>query len=120
MAEGFARAMFPDGWRIYSAGSIAAGVNPMTIEAMEEIGIDISGQYAKTLDEIPLDEIDYVITLCSDAQESCPVFPRKVQSEHWPIDDPTTVISSHLIKNAFRQTRDNIKSRIEDLLKRLT
>lgn len=119
MAEGFARALFPKDWKIYSAGIVAAGINPLTIETMNEAGIDISGQHSKTLDEIPTDEIDYVITLCSNAQANCPIFPRKVVNEHWPIDDPVTVISNRLIKDAFRQTRDDIKGRVEDLLKRL-
>lgn len=118
IAEGFARAMFSNEWKIYSAGTMAAGVSLLAIEAMKEIGIDISGQYSKTLDAIPIDEIGYLVTLCNDARISCPVFPRAVFNEHWPIVDPITVTEGDP-REVVRRTRDEIKRRMEDLLKRL-
>lgn len=119
MAEGFARTMLAKEWKIYSAGTMAAGVSPLAIEAMHEIGIDITGQYSKTLDAIPINEIDYVVTLCDRARDSCPVFPRAVFQEHWPIVDPITVTEGDPME-VVRRTRDEIKNRVEDLAKRLT
>ncbi len=119
MAEGFARRMLPPGWKVYSAGTIAAGLHPLTVEAMSEAGIDVSGQYSKTIDDVPMDEIGYVITLCGDAQSNCPMFPRKVTQEHWPIDDPLLAISPMMVRTAFRSVRDEIRTRIEDLVKRI-
>jgi len=119
MAEGFARAMFPKEWKIYSAGTIAAGLFPQTVEAMREAGIDISGQYSKTIDSVPVGEIDYVITLCGDARESCPIFPKKVEKEHWPIKDPARDIDKPNELESFRNVRDDIKARVEGLAKRL-
>jgi len=119
IAEGFARSMLPQGWRVYSAGVAAAGLHARTIDVMMEVGIDISGQHSKTLDEVPVDEIDYVITLCGHARDLCPVFPRAVASEHWPIDDPMHAADTHVELQAFRRARDDIRRRVEDLVKRL-
>jgi len=120
MAEGFARAILPSDWRVYSAGTIAAGVHPLTVEAMKEIGIDISNQYSKTVEEIPIDEIECVITLCGSARDRCPVFPRTVMREHWPIEDPIWAVGTDSAMDAFRKTRYEIKQRINELIKRLT
>lgn len=119
MAEGFARAIFPKEWKIYSAGIVAAGLFPQTVEAMREAGIDISGQYSKTVNEVPVDEIGHVVTLCGDAKENCPIFPRKVEREHWPIKDPARDIDTPRELESFRNVRDDIKERVEELVKRL-
>lgn len=120
MAEGFARRSFPKNWKIYSAGIMAAGLHPLTIQAMQEVGIDISDQYSKSVDEIPKDEIDYVVTLCGNAQSNCPIFPRPVTQEHWPIEDPLLAIGRLSTQNAFRTVRDQIKEYIVKLASHLT
>jgi len=119
MAEGFARTMLPKEWKIYSAGTHPIGLHPLTIEAMAEENIDISKQYSKSVDEIPVDEIDYVVTLCGDANENCPLFPKKVEREHWPIIDPVRGVGKPNVMESFRQARDDIKNRVGDLAKRL-
>src|SRR5512144_2162683 len=83
MAEGLARHLFGDRVQVRSAGSAAWRVSPYAVRVLEEIGIDISRQWSKSTDEIDLDAIDLVITLCAD--EVCPVFPRPVERLHWPL-----------------------------------
>ena len=119
MAEGLARTIFPKNWNIHSAGTVAIGVHPLSIEVMKEIGIDISKQYSKTIDDIPIEKIDIVITLCGNAKDRCPVFPRKVLQEHWPIDDPISLSGTKELMTAFRRIRDDIHSRIKQLAKTL-
>ncbi len=119
MAEGFARRMLA-GWRVLSAGTIAAGVHGTAIRVMEEEGVDISGQYSKTVGDIPLKEVDYVITLCGDARDRCPAFPKSTKKEHWPIEDPIYHTGTQYEMEAFRRTRDDIKARMGDLAKKLT
>ena len=86
MAEGLARKILGGRAEVSSAGSEPESVNPHAVEAMAEIGIDISGQYSKSVDTIDLSGLDLVVTLC--AEEVCPVLPEKVRRLHWPIDDP--------------------------------
>jgi arsenate reductase len=119
MAEGFAKRMLP-GWRVLSAGTIASGVHETAIKVMGEAGIDITGQYSKTLDEVPVEEIDYVVTLCGDARDRCPAFPRAVKQEHWPIDDPIYSTGSPGEMAEFRRARDDIGARMGLLAKKLT
>lgn len=119
MAEGFARAMLPANWKVYSAGIVAAGLFPQTVAAMKEAGIDISGQRSKTVNDVPVDEIDHVVTLCGDARDNCPLFPGKVEKEHWPIKDPARDIDTPRELGSFRKVRDDIKARVEELAKRL-
>ena len=88
MAEGLARRIFGDRSEVISAGSQPSKVNPYAIEAMAEIGIDISGHRSKSVDAIDPAGIDLVITLC--AEEICPVFPGRLRRLHWPISDPAS------------------------------
>ena len=88
MAEGLARQILGERTEVSSAGSEPSTVNPHAIEAMAEIGIDITGQYSKSVDTIDLSGLDLVVTLC--AEEVCPVLPERVQRLHWPIADPAT------------------------------
>lgn len=119
MAEGFAREILPEGWRVFSAGTIAAGVHPRTIQAMREAGVDITGQHSKALFEIPLEEVDHVVTLCGSARDRCPVFPAAREQEHWPIEDPLSCGSSADPLKPFRRARDDIRKRVEELAARL-
>ncbi|UCD25512.1 MAG: arsenate reductase ArsC [Gemmatimonadota bacterium] len=111
MAEGLARASAPVGWSVFSAGSQPAIVHPLAIVVMEEIGIDITGHRSKGLDDVPLGEADFVITLCAD--EVCPVVPGSVHRLHWPLPDPAS--EGEMIRDqieAFRKVRDEIKRRL--------
>ena len=112
MAEGLARSRFGDAARVQSAGSCAAGVNPLAVKALAELGIDISGQTSKTVDTIDPATVDTVVTLC--AEEVCPVYLSKARRLHWPLPDPTAGGGSEeerLVR--FRRTRDEIKARLE-------
>lgn len=124
MAEGFAKyfaLVYGKDIEVYSAGSSPSGyVHPKAIEVMREVGIDISHHYSKSLQEIPLTELDYVITLCGDAAETCPVVPG-ANTQHWGLPDPAKVIgpTEDAKLNAFRQVRDTIRQKVEELIKSL-
>ncbi|HNP63586.1 MAG TPA: arsenate reductase ArsC [Woeseiaceae bacterium] len=116
MAEGLARQLLGPNIRIQSAGSQPAELNPLSVDAMAEIGIDISDQYAKSVDTIDPDSVDTVVTLC--AEEVCPVFPRKVHRLHWPIPDPAAAQGDEAHEDRldrFRQARNQISERIKSL-----
>ena len=116
MAEGLAHRLVPPGIQVYSAGSEPGSVNPLAVRAMAEIGVDISGHRSKSVDEIPVDRVDVVVTLC--AEEVCPVFPGPVRRLHWPVDDPARAGGSEAERlEAFRRTRDEIARRLEEWLR---
>jgi len=123
MAEGYGKyfaKLYGKDVEIYSAGSNPSGyVHPLAIKVMAEDGIDISQQYSKHINEIPINEVDYVITLCGDAAETCPVVPG-AKTEHWGLPDPAKVEGSEEEKlEFFRKVRDEIKRRVEKLIKEL-
>ena len=121
MAEGLAREFGKGLIEPYSAGLMAAGLHPRAISVMKEMGIDISGQKSKGLDESLLRKMDIVITLCGNAGESCPWTPPEIRRIHWPIADPVgTIGSEEKIMNEFRKTRDAIKEKILILTKTLS
>jgi thioredoxin type arsenate reductase len=112
MAEGLARQLLP-GVEVSSAGSQPTRINPYAVEAMTEIGIDISGQSSKSLDAIDTQGIDLVVTLC--AEDVCPVLPGRVQRLHWPIADPVSAdpsLTQEPLRERFRAARDQIRARI--------
>lgn len=88
MAEGWARALKSDVVEAYSAGIETHGLNPYAVKVMAEAGVDISAQKSKLVPELPTQEFDYVITVCGNARESCPVFPGKTRVVHVGFDDP--------------------------------
>ncbi len=111
MAEGLARRLAPASVGIHSAGSDPGELNPLAVEAMAELGIDISEHQSKPIDDIPLDRVGKVVTLCAD--EVCPVVPGAVQVLHWPLPDPAGVEGGHAEQlDAFRKTRDAIDARL--------
>jgi arsenate reductase len=117
MAEGFARGMVTNGDRVYSAGTSPKGIHPLAIRVMREVGIDISTQHSKGLEEIPLDRIDQLITLCGDADEPCPTLGGEVKHTHWLVADPALAQGDEAeILEVFRTVRDEIRSRVEDFL----
>ena len=112
MAEGLARQILGERAEISSAGSKPAPVNPHAVEAMAEIGIDITGQYSKSVDTIDLSGLDLVVTLC--AEEVCPILPGHVRRLHWPIADPA-VQDTGEPPARFRAARGLIQEKIEAL-----
>jgi thioredoxin type arsenate reductase len=115
MAEGIARALAPAEVRIWSAGSRPTQVKPEAILVLKEIGIDISGHYSKSVDVIPANEVDTVITLCGE--EECPVFLGKAQRLHWGLPDPAGSGGSEETLSVFRKIRDELSMRITAFLK---
>jgi arsenate reductase len=90
-------------------------VRPLAIEAMREVGIDISGQRSKSVDEFTGEEFDYVITVCDNANEHCPIFPGKTKRIHWSFEDPAIAAGDeHAQFAVFRQVRDQIRRRLSD------
>jgi len=121
MAEGFAREFGKGIIEPFSAGLIAAGLHPRTIAVMKEIGIDITRQKSKKIEEKLLKTMDVVITLCGNAEQACPWTPPSIKRIHWPINDPVgTVGGEEKIMKAFRRTRDEIRARVEQFISRTT
>jgi arsenate reductase (thioredoxin) len=113
MAEGLLRHDGGNRFEVSSAGTHPTRVRPEAIAAMGEIGIDISGHRSKSVDEFAGQEFDFVITVCDNARESCPMFPAKTQRIHWSIDDPAAVTGSEEENlAAFRRARDELRSRL--------
>jgi arsenate reductase len=113
MAEGLMRHEAGDRFDVYSAGTRPTLVRPEAIAVMNEVGIDISGHRSKSVDEFSGRQLDYVVTVCDNARESCPVFPGTSKRLHWPFDDPAAVSGSEEErKAAFRKVRDQIHDRI--------
>jgi arsenate reductase len=115
MAEGLLRHVAGDRFEAISAGTEATRVRPLAVRAMEEMGIDITGQESKTLDRYLEESFDYVITVCDDANEACPFFPGAANRLHWSLEDPSRVEGSEEERLAvFRLVRDRIRERIKD------
>jgi len=114
MAEGLLRALGGGRFEAHSAGTEATRVRPLAIRAMAELGIDIAGQESKTLDRYLAEPFDWVITVCDDAAEACPVFPGAVRRLHWSFPDPSKATGSDDEQVAvYRTVRDAIRARIE-------
>jgi arsenate reductase len=116
MAEGWARHLKSDVIEAYSAGVWPAGVSSRAIQVMAEAGVDISSQTSDHVDDFKTIDFDYVITLCDNARERCPVFGGNARMIHRPFDDPTFVMgSAEAITAAFRRTREKIRAFVETL-----
>jgi arsenate reductase len=114
MAEGLLRHLAGDRFEAYSAGTEATHVRPLAIRAMDEIGIDISGQESKTLNRYLGEPFDYVITVCDEANEACPFFPGAKNRLHWSFEAPAQATGSEEERlGVFRRARDKIRERIE-------
>ncbi len=113
MAEGFLRHLAGNRFDVLSAGTKPGTLNPLAVQAMAELGIDISGQTSKNIHQFLEVPIQYVITVCDHAKESCPIFPGAVHRLHWSFEDPAAAQGTHEEKLAvFRKIRDQIHSRI--------
>ncbi len=120
IAEGWARKHNYDWLDIQSAGLEAHGKNPRAIAIMKEVGVDISSQESTILTDTMLTSTDFLVTVCSHADQNCPELPAKIQKEHWPLSDPAKATGSEEeIMAVFRASREEIKTRINDLLARL-
>lgn len=111
MAEGIARSLAPAGVTISSAGSSPSRVNPLAIRALDELGIDLRGQRSKSVEEIPPEGVEAVITLC--AEEVCPVFLSRALQLHWGLPDPAGAGGTEEEQlQAFREVRDELWRRL--------
>ncbi len=117
MAEGLLRHLAGDRFEAMSAGTEATQVRPLAIRAMEEVGVDISAQESKTLDQYLGEPFNYVITVCDDANEACPFFPGAKSRLHWSLPDPSQARGSEEERlAAFRSVRNELRGRIEQEL----
>lgn len=110
MAEGILRHIAGDRFEVESAGTAPSHVRPEAIEALSEIGIDISSHRSKSVDEFSSQPFDHIITVCDNAKESCPVFPGRANRIHWSFEDPAAVNGTETEQlDAFRRIRDEIR-----------
>ena len=117
MAEGLFRSLAGDRWEVFSAGTHPSLVRPEAIAVMAELGIDLSGHRSKSVDEFLGMAFDCVITVCDNAQESCPVFPATTQRLHWSFEDPAAMAGDEATRlGAFRRIRDQIAARLRQAL----
>lgn len=115
MAEGWGKKYLGNDWEVFSAGIETHGVNPKAVQAMHEVGIDISQQTSDLIDLNILNEATLVVTLCGDAKDNCPVIPPHVQHEHWGFDDPPRAVGTDAEKWAvFQRVRDEIGAKLEE------
>ncbi|MDH3902655.1 MAG: arsenate reductase (thioredoxin) [Xanthomonadales bacterium] len=121
IAEGWTRQLGGDRFEVQSAGIEAHGKNPRAIKVMQEAGLDISSQQSTIVSEKMLDAADVVVTVCGHADEQCPSLPPGVKKVHWPLTDPAKATGSESdIMDEFRTTREEVETRVRDLLKNLT
>jgi arsenate reductase len=117
MAEGLLRHAAGDRFEVFSAGTHPTQVRDEAVAALRELGIDISGHRSKSVQEFVTREFDFVITVCDNANESCPVFPGRSRRLHWSLADPAGVAGSAGDRlEAFRETRDEIAERLKTFL----
>lgn len=116
MAEGWLRHLADDRLEVFSAGTHPVGLNPGSVEAMAEVGIDITGHRSKHVSEFLTQSFDYVITVCDRAKESCPRWPGPTHFLHWSFDDPAAVADASERRASFRRVRDEIAAAIRRFL----
>jgi len=120
MAEGLLRSMASDGVVVRSAGLEAGRLRPEAVAVMAELGLDISAQRSKSVDELAGEHFDVVVTTCDEAKEACPLFPGAAQLLHWGLPDPAAVEGDEETRLiAFRQVRDELWAHVADLARDL-
>lgn len=113
MGEGLFRAAGGDAFEVFSAGTRPSLVRPEAIAVMAELGIDISGHRSKSVDEYAQVAMDYVVTVCDNARDNCPLFPAGTARIHWSFEDPAAVEGTEEQRlAAFRRIRDQIRQRV--------
>lgn len=124
MAEGLVRGLLGESFTAYSAGTAPQRLNPLAVQVMREIGIDISGHYSKPVDELHEVPIDYVVTVCAAAHEACPVWPGPAKVVHHGFDDPPQLAALARTDEErlghYRRVRDEIRKFVLSLPKGLT
>jgi arsenate reductase len=115
MAEGLLLHMAGKSFDVFSAGTRPAGLNPNAVKAMSEIGIDISGYRSKSVDEFLGQQFDYVVTVCDNAKESCPIFPGMGKRVHHGFPDPAAAAVDEPMA-LFRQIRDEIQKWLSEFI----
>jgi len=121
MAEGLLREIGGGRFEVYSAGTHPVSVRAEAVEAMREVGIDISGQRSKSVDEFAGREFDYVVTVCDKAREECPVFPGRTRRVHWSFEDPAEAAGEWAERLAvFRRVRERIGARLREWVDELS
>lgn len=116
MAEGLLRDRYDNRYEVVSAGTEKTQVQPMAIDVMREIGIDISDHHSKTVEDLGDRAFDYVATVCDAAREACPHVPARKQNRHWSFDDPSAATGSPEARLAvFRRVRDEIAQWIDEV-----
>jgi arsenate reductase len=116
MAEGLLRYDAGDRFEVFSAGTHPSHVRPEAVAVMREVHIDISGQHSKSVDEFTGQQFHYVLSVCDNARESCPIFPGKTIAIHRNFEDPAAVQGSAEERMAvFRRVRDEIRHYLRDL-----
>lgn len=119
MAEGFLRSLGGDRFEAHSAGTRPSTLNPMAVEAMKELGIDISRQWSKNASEYLGTHFPYLVTVCDNAKESCPVFPGPAVRLHWSFEDPAEATGSDEQRRmVFRKVRDEIHARVKEFVEK--
>ena len=117
MAEGLLRNLAGDRFEVFSAGINPTQIRSEAIAVMRDIGIDISAQHSKSIDEFSGQQFDYIITVCDNANENCPMFPGNAQRIHWSIDDPAALDGDRDARLAeFRRARNELQRRLRELL----
>lgn len=114
MGEGFFRQEGGEAYEVFSAGTRPSQVRPEAIHVMRELGIDISGNRSKSVEEFGGQPFDYVVTVCDNARDNCPVFPGGGQRVHWSLEDPAAVRGTEEERcAAFRRIRDQVQERVK-------
>jgi arsenate reductase len=117
MAEGLLRHIAPDRYEVFSAGLEAGSLRPEAVNVMSEIGIDISSQRSKSVDEFAGQPFELVVTTCDEAREACPLFPGAMRMLHWSFPDPAAApgaLEERL--RAFRRVRDGLRDEVQKLV----
>jgi arsenate reductase len=118
MAEGLLRHDGGEAFAVESAGLEPSFVRREAIEVMREVGIDITNHRSKSLDEFIDQSFDYVITVCDNANQHCPIFPGTAERIHWSIEDPAAVLGNEAVRlQAFRAARDNLRGRLGEFIR---
>jgi arsenate reductase len=117
MAEGLLRSVGGERFEVFSAGTKPSVVRPEAIAVMSELGIDLSSHRSKDVREFDGQRFDYVITVCDNANESCPIFPAGTRRIHWSVPDPAAVEGSEEVRlAAFRRVRDSLSATLRDFV----
>ncbi len=116
LAEGWLRHLAGDRFDVFSAGTRPAGLNPNSVQAMRDVGIDISAHRSKSVDEFAGQQFDYVITVCDSAKEACPVFPGPGKHLHQSFEDPAAA-PRYQQPEVFRRVRDQIRDWLKEFVR---